>query len=182
MKTKEKIREIKCKFRLIGARARIIPFTPESSFFRLGLFSISIIEDAKGKLFDISISMELLQNLTVSKFNLDDNSLVFESIDLKLRFLLSAKEDDYFIQDISSLTGSLTSKVYGSKDKTANDKRRNFGFKTGEWSFRSKPLIHRPFDQRNFYSGKGNESMVGKFEMNKHNLETTKQDHRALGA
>ncbi len=73
---REIISRIKDEFIMIGARIKIIPFTPSSRIFRSNLMSITIEQDEKGEFFEVLISRDLVKMLKVVRVNIESGHLI----------------------------------------------------------------------------------------------------------
>lgn len=129
---KEIINRIKAEFIKIGARIKIIPFTPSSKLFRNNLMSITVEQDEKGEFFEVLISRDLVKGLKVVRVNKESGHLI----------IVAGHQNQYLCGHYDSSL-HLTNLVSPRESKKAAETSGSHAEKiTGSYILSSKPGLN----------------------------------------
>lgn len=98
---KEIIGRLKLEFSKIGARIKIIPFTPTSKLFRSNLVTASIASDEKGEYFEVLVSRDIIRELRVVRVNLESKHLILVA-DHQTHYLCGHFDGSLYINNLSA--------------------------------------------------------------------------------
>jgi hypothetical protein len=104
---KEIIGRLKLEFSKIGARIKLIPFTPTSKLFRSNLVTACVAHDKDGEFFEILVSKDIIRELRVVRVNLESKHLILVA-DHQTHYLCGHFDGSLYINNLSTQHRKLT--------------------------------------------------------------------------
>lgn len=111
------IKQLKEEFRSIGARVRIVAFTPGSSFFKNELLEVNVTADSHGQYFEILADRKAASTLKITLKHTDSvpYHIVLSSEDGK-SFLCGIADGELFVMNLASARNDKFSAAYGKSN------------------------------------------------------------------
>ena len=98
---KEIIGRLKLEFSRIGARIKLIPFTPTSKLFRSNLVTACVANDEEGEFFEILVSKDIIRELKVVRVNMESKHLILVA-DHHTNYLCGHFDGSLYINNLST--------------------------------------------------------------------------------